>query len=84
MPPRPEPKPETNKPVRPPRPPIKPGREWHWFKGEWHDVPVAVHVADDYRVRIAACQAGAVRFEFDPAQQRVLAFMPDGAQWHPH
>lgn len=60
--------------AKPPKPRAIPGREWHWYMGEWVDVPEAVHVADDYRVRIQKWKLGARRFEFCPARQMVLGY----------
>lgn len=68
---------------KPARPAAKPGREWHWWDGQWVDVPVACHVADDYRLRIIATQAGATWFQYSPDLGRVLAYLPDGSVWSP-
>lgn len=68
---------------KPSRPPAIAGREWHWVKDQWIDIPVACHVADDYRVRIAATLAGATWFQFDPEIQQVRAYLPDGTLWTP-
>jgi hypothetical protein len=63
------------------RPRAIPGREWHWHDEAWMDIPVACHVADDYRVRIKAVLAGAKAFIFNAEAQRVDAIMPDGSVW---
>lgn len=68
---------------KPSRPPAIPGREWHWVRDEWVNIPVACHVADDYRVRIAATLGGATWFQFDPEIQQVRAYLPDGSLWSP-
>jgi hypothetical protein len=65
------------------RPKAIDGREWHWVKDKWIDIPVAVHVCDDYRVRIAATLAGCAEFRFDPVAQQVFAYLPDGQRWTP-
>ena len=75
--------PKVFRAMRPARPAAKPGREWHWWDGQWVDVPVACHVADDYRIRIAATQAGATWFQYSPDLGRVLAYLPDGSVWSP-
>jgi hypothetical protein len=69
--------------MKPSRPTAKPGREWHWWDNQWVDVPVACHVADDYRRRVVATLAGATWFQFDPEIQQVRAYMPDGTLWAP-
>jgi hypothetical protein len=68
---------------KPSRPKAIEGREWHWVKDKWIDIPVAIHVCDDYRVRLAATLAGCTEFRFDPAEQRVFAYLPDGSRWTP-
>jgi hypothetical protein len=71
----------TERAVRPSRPKAIPGREWHWHDGAWMHIPVACHVADDYKRRIAATLAGAIAFRFDPARQLVDAILADGSVW---
>jgi hypothetical protein len=77
-------RPEVVRPAKEPRP-SRPyavhGMEWHWYGGEWISVPVACHVADDYRRRIQAWQAGARVFAFDPESRQVHAYLPDGTRW---
>jgi hypothetical protein len=74
-------RPEHERPVRPARPKAIPGREWHWYNDAWMHIPVACHVADDYRVRIKAVLAGAVAFLFNASTSRVDAILPDGSVW---
>jgi hypothetical protein len=69
--------------LKPARPKEIPGREWHWWDGRWIDVPVACHVADDYRVRIQAVLGGATWFQYSTDLGRVLAYLPDGSLWTP-
>lgn len=76
----PEASPRTARPVRGSRPAAVPGMEWHWWEGVWISVPIACHVADDYRRRIIAWQAGARSFRFDPDSRRVKAYYPDGRE----
>jgi hypothetical protein len=75
--------PDLRPEVKPSRPPAKPGREWHWYKNEWIDIPVAIHVADDHRLRIEATLAGCTEFRFDPDRQQVFAYRADGSRWTP-
>lgn len=65
------------------RPKAIPGREWHWVKDKWIDLPEPIHVADDYRMRLAATLAGCTEFRFDPTEQRVFAYLPSGERWFP-
>lgn len=71
--------PQNTRPVRGSRPVALPGMEWHWWMDRWISVPVACHVADDYRVRIEKQELGAVRFVFNPETRRVDAFDAAGA-----
>jgi hypothetical protein len=80
LPPKPVPPEHAQYAKRPARPKAVPGMEWHWWQGAWISVPVAVHVSDDYRVRIKAAQAGATSFRFDPEAQRTRAYLPDGSE----
>jgi hypothetical protein len=68
--------------ARPPRPMAVDGMEWHWWEGAWISVPVACHVADDYRVRIEKWLKGAVRFVFQPEYQEVWALRADCSVVH--
>lgn len=70
----------AERPVKLSRPPAVAGREWHWVKAEWISVPVACHVADDYRVRVQKQALGAVRFEYDPAVRMVRGYDTAGME----
>lgn len=68
--------------ARPPRPAAVPDMEWHWYANAWLSVPVACHVADDYRERVRRWLAGAVRFVYQPVYGQVWGFKADGSVVH--
>lgn len=72
--------PRGERALRTKRPSPVPGMEWHWHGDAWVSVPIACHVADDYRKRVQAWQAGARTFAFSPITRRVHAYYPDGRE----
>ncbi|MFA9216826.1 MAG: hypothetical protein ACEQSK_06940 [Sphingomonadaceae bacterium] len=64
---------------KPVRPPNVPGMEWHYVVNQWQSIPVAVHVSDDWKVRMRRYQAGAVRFEYQPLHGETWGFDAAGA-----
>lgn len=67
---------------KPARPRAPEGQEYHWFRGEWRLVPVAVHVADDYVIRIRAFEQGATQARFNPVYGTVWYYDKDGEAVH--